>query len=388
MTDRILIVDDDSETRSLLRELALATTDATVAEAPDGANALLMLREHAPDMILLDLDMPGLSGPDMLIALQAHGYRGPLIALAGGEQSVLEAFRLGATDFVLKPLREAEVVTAITRGLENLRRSRRADQLSADLKAAQARIEAQSRELAALSAIGELVAQVRDLKNLFDRVLDAVIDLTGADHALLMLRDDISGKLVLRAGKNLPLALLDRLGEPVDDRLADLVITSREALIMAGDSLRRFAVTKEVHAVAYVPLTVQSTAIGVLAASSDTAGTAFDQMHGRALKTLANYAAIALVNARLFAMLDRRASRLTPAPEAGPAASDAAQRRQIQALQVHLKQPLDAVEMELGRLIEGGEGPLADSLARRLTGIQRQVRHLQALVGNLTSRPE
>ena len=60
----------------------------------------------------------------------------------------------------------------------------------------------------------------------------------------------------------------------------------------------------------------------------------------------------------------------------------------MQVLLVRLKQPLDAIEAELSRLITGGEGPLARNLNNRLAGIQHQIRQLQALVSNLTSRPK
>jgi two-component system response regulator AlgR len=389
MTDRLLIVDDDPETRSLLRDLVLAATEATVVEAQDGTEALLTLRQHAPDLILLDLDMPGLSGKDMLIALKSHGYSGPLIALASGEgqQSVLEAFRLGATDYVTKPLREAEVVAVLTRALETLGRSRRGDRLAADLQAAQAQVKTLAGQLDALAVVGDMVAQARDLKSLFDRVLDTAVDLTGAGYAMLLLREDRSGKVVLRAGKNLPLAMLDRLDEPVQDQLADLVLTSREALIVSGAALRRFAVAQDLHAAAYVPMVVQSKALGVLAVASTTEGAAFSEAHGRALKTLANLAGIALVNARLFALAARRAQEPAPAAD-GPVPLAERQKRQMQVLLVHLKQPLDAIEAELNRLVGGGEGPLAKNLGHRLAGVRHQVRQLQALVSKLSSGPE
>jgi GAF domain-containing protein len=118
----------------------------------------------------------------------------------------------------------------------------------------------------------------------------------------------------------------------------------------------------------------------VLAVATTTAGAAFNEAHGRALKTLANLAAIALMNARLFALAGRGA----PEPED----QDDRQQRQMQVLLVHLQQPLDAIEAELNRLIRGGEGPLVKNLAHRVTGIRYQVRQLQALVSKLSSGPE
>jgi len=388
MTDRLMIVDDDLDTRAMLRDLVHAATEATIVEAQDGMEALLTLRQHAPDLILLDLEMPGLSGHDLLIALKSHGYGGPLIAMAQreSEQSVLEAFRLGATDFVAKPLREAEVVAVLTRALETVAQGRQGDRLAEDLEATQAQNEALSGQLAALGMVGDMVVRGEDLRSLFARVLDSVVELTGADYAMLLLRDDKLGKLgrlVLRAGKNLPLAMLDHLDEPVQDQLADLVMTSREPLTVSGEALRRFAVASDLQAAAYVPLVVQSTAIGVLAVGTSAPGAAFSEEQSRALKTLANLTAIALVNARLLGVIRQRAAESN-----SPADLAERQARQMQVLLVRLKQPLDAIEAELSRLITGGEGPLARNLNNRLAGIQHQIRQLQALVSNLTSRPE
>ena len=52
MTDRLMIVDDDLDTRAMLRDLVHAATEVTIVEAQDGMEALLTLRQHAPDLIL------------------------------------------------------------------------------------------------------------------------------------------------------------------------------------------------------------------------------------------------------------------------------------------------------------------------------------------------
>ena len=181
---------------------------------------------------------------------------------------MLEAFRLGATDFVAKLLREAGGGGGPHPRVETVAQGRQGDRLAEDLEATQAQNKALSGQLAALGMVGDMVVRGEDLRSLFARVLDSVVELTGADYAMLLLRDDKLGKLgrlVLRAGKNLPLAMLDHLDEPVQDQLADLVMTSREPLTVSGEALRRFAVASDLQAAAYVPLVVQSTAIGVLA---------------------------------------------------------------------------------------------------------------------------
>jgi DNA-binding response OmpR family regulator len=104
---RILFVDDDP----ILREFAavnLATENAQVDTAPDGAAALAAIEAQAPDMVLLDLEMPTMDGFQVLQALRAHPTHRdlPVIVVTGREDvdAVDRAFAAGATSFVVKPL--------------------------------------------------------------------------------------------------------------------------------------------------------------------------------------------------------------------------------------------------------------------------------------------
>lgn len=104
---RILFVDDDP----ILREFAavnLATEHASVETAADGAEALAAIQARAPDIVLLDLEMPNLDGFGVLTALRAAPEHRelPVIVVTGREDvdAVDRAFAAGATSFVVKPL--------------------------------------------------------------------------------------------------------------------------------------------------------------------------------------------------------------------------------------------------------------------------------------------
>jgi DNA-binding response OmpR family regulator len=104
---RILFVDDDP----ILREFAvvnLATEHAEVETAGDGDEALAAIRANAPDIVLLDLEMPTLDGFAVLKALRAEpALRDlPVVVVTGREDvdAVDRAFAAGATSFVVKPL--------------------------------------------------------------------------------------------------------------------------------------------------------------------------------------------------------------------------------------------------------------------------------------------
>jgi DNA-binding response OmpR family regulator len=104
---RILFVDSDP----ILREFAvvnLSADNATIETAPDGAAALVAVEAAAPDIVLLDLDVPGAGGLDVVRRLRAdprHRFL-PVIVVTGREDlpAVEQAFAAGATSFVVKPL--------------------------------------------------------------------------------------------------------------------------------------------------------------------------------------------------------------------------------------------------------------------------------------------
>ena len=104
----ILIVDDDALTRMLVIEV-LEPEGYVVKEAESGAQGIALFQQAAPDLILLDVSMPGMDGFECCqrIRLLPGGERLPIIVLTGNDddESITRAFNSGATDFASKPMR-------------------------------------------------------------------------------------------------------------------------------------------------------------------------------------------------------------------------------------------------------------------------------------------
>ena len=79
------------------------------------ASAIQEVEKIAPDLIITNLNLPGLSGKDLLVALESGGINVPIIVIAnkGQEADILQAFRLGANDFLVCPIRETEVINVV-----------------------------------------------------------------------------------------------------------------------------------------------------------------------------------------------------------------------------------------------------------------------------------
>jgi DNA-binding NarL/FixJ family response regulator len=112
----VVLVDDQTLVRSGLRGLLNLTGDiAVVAEAADGEAALAAVAEHRPDLLLLDVRMPGLSGIDVLHALQARGDLPPTLLLTtfDDDEALLDGMRAGAKGFMLKDISLERLADAI-----------------------------------------------------------------------------------------------------------------------------------------------------------------------------------------------------------------------------------------------------------------------------------
>ena len=137
---RVLVVDDEPAIRRFLRT-SLRTEGYDLVEAETGEAALAEIRRRAPDLVMLDLGLPGLGGLDVIRRLRAAGSAVPIIVLTSrtDEAGKVEALDLGADDYVTKPFGMDELLARMRAALrhrlqqEGERPLFRSGDLSADL---------------------------------------------------------------------------------------------------------------------------------------------------------------------------------------------------------------------------------------------------------------
>jgi DNA-binding NarL/FixJ family response regulator len=120
MSERILVVDDHPLTRDALASLLTQGGFDVVGEAADGAEALDLAHKLQPDLVLLDLSMPGLDGLAALPRLRAAapGCEVVVLTASGTEENLLAAIRGGAAGYLLKS-EPPERIVAFLRGVAN-----------------------------------------------------------------------------------------------------------------------------------------------------------------------------------------------------------------------------------------------------------------------------
>jgi len=113
---RVLIADDEPLARARLRVLLAARGEVeVVGESADGDATLDACRVLRPDVVLLDVEMPGLAGTAVARQLAAMAERPQVIFCTAYEQHAVSAFDLGATDYLLKPVRAERLGDALDR---------------------------------------------------------------------------------------------------------------------------------------------------------------------------------------------------------------------------------------------------------------------------------
>ena len=115
---KILIIDDNKDIRDLMR-MILEKVNFSVSESEDGSSGLTAAREIKPDLILLDVMMPGLSGFDVLQQIRIEKDNQlrdvPIMMITAKSQSedIDRALALGATGYIVKPFRQAKFIEKV-----------------------------------------------------------------------------------------------------------------------------------------------------------------------------------------------------------------------------------------------------------------------------------
>lgn len=118
----VLIVDDDPKTRQDLRDI-LAPLHHHVEEACNGREAMTMVAQCEPDLLIVDILMPEMDGLETIRSLRHQGYRMPIIAMPVGADATEKRYSdfarsFGANDVLLKPFERSDVVAVVQRTLQ------------------------------------------------------------------------------------------------------------------------------------------------------------------------------------------------------------------------------------------------------------------------------
>ncbi|GAB4423630.1 MAG: hypothetical protein Kow002_13190 [Anaerolineales bacterium] len=306
--ERVLLVENDPDISDLISRQTLKPMGYQVTVVDDASQAMRQAVQTPPDLLIANLNSPGLKATDLLVALSAQGVDIPLLVIAerGQEQDILQAFRAGAIDYLYWPARDAEILSAVERALKHTRDARTSKELDQKLKTVNDELQRKVKQLTTILELGKAVVSIIDQQVLFSRIVNGAAKIADADIGWLMLRDEESKVFLLTAQHNLPSGWAKKMNQPLDDGVSSLVVLSGETLMIQGKALEKFKVSSLGKSAAVVPIKVQAEVIGILLVVRKTER-AFERSEQTLLEAIADFASISLVNARLFQALEKTA---------------------------------------------------------------------------------
>lgn len=119
---RVLLIDDEAAIRKALR-MVLEAEGYEVQEGETGAEGLKLVEAHKPDLVLLDLMLPDLSGFDVCREIRKQGSRIPIIMVSAKteEIDIVVGLEIGADDYITKPFRNRELLARVAAHLRKVR---------------------------------------------------------------------------------------------------------------------------------------------------------------------------------------------------------------------------------------------------------------------------
>jgi two-component system phosphate regulon sensor histidine kinase PhoR len=340
----ILLILADPKIAELLERTILRPAGYEVTLVSEKSAAESLVKVIPPDVIIMGEKLRDGSGFDLAPLFLERFPNLAMIFLADShsEELVIKAMRLGFTDYVSPPLRPNDVLQAINRALQRHQRIIDWSRLESrrNTKTLQKRIDG----LEALQRVGRSVTALLDLDNVLTVVVDSAVELTGAEEGSLLLLDEATGELYMRASRNFQDEFVRKFRLPARDSLAGQVLRTGKPITIDEKTPQKIKTSYLVHTLIYVPLQVRGRVIGVLGVDNRQSGHPFLEDHIILVAALADYAAIAIDNARLYTRTE-------------------VERKKLETILTHVEDCVIVVDQE-GQLV------LANQTARSAFGVK------------------
>jgi len=352
--EKVLVVDDAQGVIEFLSDYVLRPNGYEVLSAVDGEGGLSLALREKPDLMILDLEMPRMSGMEVLEALNEKGSQIPVIVITfhGSETIAAETFRMGVKNYITKPFKMEEILEAIEQALRESRLRKERTELLKRVQSANKELERRIKEFNILHGIGQAMNSLLQLEDLLKRAVEAAVYVTGAQHGILHLLDPDSGIPRVAARQDPGEDSTDGLRIEVDEAWVREVIETGRAKILPTpieEASEGSDVSDVSENLVIVPLKIRGKLMGTLAVASAVSERSFSGSDKYLLSVLADYVAVGVENARLYDRVQARADELSLLNEVGQAISSTLDLEQ--ALTMVMEKVNSMLKVEAGSLL-------------------------------------
>ncbi len=297
--ESVFVIISDNQANYLL-ERVLRSAGYAVTSARDKLSSEKLIETSQPSIVILGEKLTDGNGLDLARNLIRRFPALPVLLFVNSDSPELlkEALRSGVTDYLCLPLHTEDILQAVQRSIRQAKF--RKDWVILESKRATASLQHRMDEIETLAQLGRSITASLNLDYVLASVVDAAVDLTGAEEGSLLLLDDISGELYMRASRNFQEEFVRTFRLPIHDTLAGSVIRTGQAVLLDEQTPQKIKTSYLVHSLIYVPLQSRGQIVGVLGVDNRHNRTAFSDHHVKLVSTVADYAVIAIENAHLY----------------------------------------------------------------------------------------
>jgi signal transduction histidine kinase/DNA-binding response OmpR family regulator len=346
--ETILLISDDAELRAWFKVRVLQPAGFAWDEADDLPTARAQLAAQQLRLIILVLSTQ--TADELAFVAEYEALVPAIVVLPERSLELIEAaLAHGAGDILFQPLDALQALNVVVRGV---RRGR----VLQDRNALREQTDQQAQEFNALYTVSQKVAALFDIEEILKLVVTAAVNLTEAEEGALMLLDNNSGELYLRASCSSDEDRVRNLRVKVTDSLMGRVLRSGRPILLDRNDLLKIKTSLLVKAIVSVPMIVGGQAVGVLSVYSLQPGRHFREHDVHLLSTLADSAAIAIRNAKLYHDVRRTADRFAALAEIDRRISESLDLHTVlERIVTHARDLLQAADSEVYLLDEASQ---------------------------------
>jgi len=304
----ILLAMESSPTLDLFeRALRSAGYELAIVKNPIGLNKALV--EIIPAVVVISDKLEESTGLDLAKTTLERFPTLPIIYYTSklDPEEVVNAMRAGLSDYLFPPLKTDDLVRSIQRSQK--RAQNMGDWVRGEVHRSTASLETRVSEMETLVKLSRSIAASLDIDSVLVNVVSAAVELTGAEEGHLLMIDEATQNLYMRAGRNYDEGYARAFRLPVNDSLAGQVIQTGRPISFCQDTPNKIKTSYLVYSLIYVPITFNGRVMGVMGVDNRSLKHPFTQHHELLMEVLADFASIAIQNAQLYEFSERERAK-------------------------------------------------------------------------------
>jgi len=268
------------------------------------------LADFTPDVLLIGDRLDDGSSIGLIAELLKDSPSFPVILFSEQDDQLKpsQVVSLGLADWIQGAFNPADIPPAVDRALQWSTRWRAWQQK--ETRRATGSLQLRVDELEMIYRVGRTITSRLDLDQVLAEVVEAAVEVSGAEEGSILLPDEETGELYIRASRNFQEDFVRTFRLPVKDTHAGQVFKSGEPLLMNDVDPQKIKTAYLVFSIIYVPLIFHDQVVGVLSVDNRVSQRGFSEENLTLLSTMADYAAIAIENAKLFSQTEVERSKL------------------------------------------------------------------------------